>query len=248
MANNTAEEYEQLKKRNRRRLIGTVILVFIVFIVLWKAFSQKPAPVGTEQEVLIDRGEASTPYTTDRPPLEIMPANASDMMDGGEILASGESIDLPDIPTTVPAIPASEVTPRPNERPDPPVVTPPKDKPPIDKPKPVDKPPKEPKVPKDKRPNPQDILDGKVPGMTAPPAKVSSKYVIQVAALSNLKQAQELKERLNGIGISASVSTAKTSKGEVSRVRVGPFVDKAEAEKTLSRLKSSDINGIIVQQ
>ncbi len=246
MANNTAEEYEQLKKRNRRRLIGTIILVFIVFIVLWKAFSQKPAQVGTEQEVLINRGEASAPYTTDRPPLEIMPANVSDTMNVSEVIASGSSIDLPDIPTTIPAALASDVTPRPDERPAPPVVTPPKEKPPVDKTKPVNKPPKVPV--KDKRPNPQDILDGKVPGMTAPPSKASNKYVIQVAALSNLKQAQEMKERLNGIGISASISTAKTSKGEISRVRVGPFVDKTEAEKTLSRLKSSDINGIIVQQ
>jgi DedD protein len=59
--------------------------------------------------------------------------------------------------------------------------------------------------------------------------------VLQVAALSDQAKADELRAKLKNAGISAY--TQKTPSG-VTRVRVGPFSSKEEAEKVKAKLSS----------
>nr|WP_254722232.1 SPOR domain-containing protein [Gilvimarinus xylanilyticus] len=59
-------------------------------------------------------------------------------------------------------------------------------------------------------------------------------WVVQVASLRSAESAQQLRKKLQDKGYKAYVRLAKTSQGEVSRVFIGPKVDKglAEAVKT----------------
>jgi len=76
----------------------------------------------------------------------------------------------------------------------------------------------------------------------------SGKSMIQLAALSDQAKADALRSKLSGLGVAAHFSKVQTSKGEVTRVRVGPFASHAEAEATLRKLSQAGVSGIIVNK
>lgn len=79
------------------------------------------------------------------------------------------------------------------------------------------------------------ILEGKP--AAAPSAE---KFVLQVAALSDQAKVDELRSKLKSGGISSF--TQKTASG-ITRVRVGPFSSKEEAEKVKAKLSSMGLEG-----
>ncbi|MRX08370.1 sporulation protein [Pseudoduganella sp. FT25W] len=81
------------------------------------------------------------------------------------------------------------------------------------------------------------ILEGKG---AAPAAADGQKFVLQVAALSDQAKADELRTKLKNAGISSF--TQKTASG-ITRVRVGPFSSKEEAEKVKAKLSSMGLEG-----
>ncbi|MYM75910.1 sporulation protein [Duganella sp. FT134W] len=81
------------------------------------------------------------------------------------------------------------------------------------------------------------ILEGKG---AAPAAEGGQKFVLQVAALSDQGKADELRAKLKNAGISSF--TQKTPSG-ITRVRVGPFSSKEEAEKVKAKLTSMGLDG-----
>lgn len=104
-----------------------------------------------------------------------------------------------------------------------------------------------------RKPDPAAILEGRFDSLDKPAAKkeepaakAEGKSVIQLAALSDPDKADALKSKLSAIGVTAHFSKVQTSKGEVTRVRVGPFNSRAEAQATLQKLAKAGVNGIIV--
>jgi DedD protein len=88
------------------------------------------------------------------------------------------------------------------------------------------------------------ILEGKTakpPGASNVAAESGQKFVLQVAALSDQAKVSELRERLKQAGINSY--TQKAPSGEVTRVRVGPFSSKEEAEKVRAKLQSMGLAG-----
>ncbi|MET0265685.1 MAG: SPOR domain-containing protein [Duganella sp.] len=85
------------------------------------------------------------------------------------------------------------------------------------------------------------ILEGKASKPAAAAADSGQKFVLQVAALSDQNKVSELRERLKQAGISSY--TQKAPSGEVTRVRVGPFNSKEEAEKVRAKLVGMGLSG-----
>ena len=81
------------------------------------------------------------------------------------------------------------------------------------------------------------ILEGK----PAAAADAGQKFVLQVAALSDQDKVEELREKLKKAGISSF--TQKAPGGGVTRIRVGPFGSKEEAEKVRAKLSGMGLNG-----
>ncbi len=77
------------------------------------------------------------------------------------------------------------------------------------------------------------ILEGKQ-------AAAGEKFLLQVAALSDQTKVDELRARLKNAGISSF--TQKTPSG-ITRVRVGPFSSKEEAERVKAKLSSMGLEG-----
>jgi cell division protein FtsN len=72
-------------------------------------------------------------------------------------------------------------------------------------------------------------------------------YVIQVGAYRNLAEADAQKAKLALMGMDAKVSERDQGGRTVYRVRLGPYDDKAAAEKVRARLESNSIENTLVR-
>ena len=77
------------------------------------------------------------------------------------------------------------------------------------------------------------------------PKTETGKYVVQVIALADAGKAKELQERIEAAGIKSYTEVVKTAKGDVTRVRVGPFTTREQAEKAREQLKALGMSGNI---
>ncbi|MFZ6817676.1 SPOR domain-containing protein [Undibacterium sp. Ji22W] len=71
-------------------------------------------------------------------------------------------------------------------------------------------------------------------------------FVVQVAALNSASKVRELQTKLKAANIQSYTQKIITKTGEVSRIRVGPFSSKAEAEKMRAKLVKIGLNGSLV--
>jgi DedD protein len=84
------------------------------------------------------------------------------------------------------------------------------------------------------------------PKTAKPAAPVGGgRFVIQVIALADAEKAQRLQEKIAAAGIKSYTEVVKTVKGDVTRVRAGPFPTREAAEKAREQLKSLGMNGNI---
>ncbi|MBV8046105.1 MAG: SPOR domain-containing protein, partial [Paludibacterium sp.] len=100
--------------------------------------------------------------------------------------------------------------------------------------------------------DPAAILEGRADGADTAPAAAKpaadGKFVIQLAALSDPVKADALKAKLAELGVDARFSKVQTSKGAATRVRVGPFASRADANAVLKKLAHAGVSGIVVGQ
>ncbi|CDG84220.1 SPOR domain-containing protein [Janthinobacterium agaricidamnosum] len=90
------------------------------------------------------------------------------------------------------------------------------------------------------------ILEGK-PAAAKPQESVSSKFVVQVAALGSQDKVDELQGKLRDAGISSYTQKTSNAAGErVIRVRVGPFGNREEADKARAKLQKLGLGGSVV--
>ncbi|RMD68261.1 MAG: hypothetical protein D6819_09740, partial [Gammaproteobacteria bacterium] len=72
-------------------------------------------------------------------------------------------------------------------------------------------------------------------------------WVIQLATFSQRENAVKLQKRLRAEGYPCFIETVKGKKGPLYRVRVGPFLDKKEAQSLLGRLeKALHLKGLVL--
>lgn len=92
------------------------------------------------------------------------------------------------------------------------------------------------------------LLDG---GADRKPAEktekpATGKFIVQVAALATQEKIDELQGKLKGAGIKSFTQKVTTESGPRTRIRVGPYASKEEAEKARARLIKLGLNGTLV--
>ena len=107
-----------------------------------------------------------------------------------------------------------------------------------------------PEVPREKpKPavKPQTAKPAKAPAKTAKRATQAAggQFVVQVIALADAEKAQRMQQQIAAAGIKSYTEIVKTVKGDVTRVRAGPFATREAAEKARDQLKSLGMNGNI---
>jgi DedD protein len=71
-------------------------------------------------------------------------------------------------------------------------------------------------------------------------------FVVQLDAFSNPENARQQQKKLSSAGISSYTDTVKTAKGELTRVRVGPYSTRQQAEQMRERIRRIGMNAVVV--
>ena len=235
------------KKRARRRLIGAVAMVLAAVIGLPMVFDSEPK--SANHKINLDIPSKDSPSTSDAtasmnaelsnksarpalPPALPVPdasIDATEEFISASAVSSGASVATTNVAT-------------------PTKVTPPVTKTEIKKENKENKEVKDVKTSKDEAARALALLEGKAPSDTSTKvdAPNAHSFTVQVAALSSAAKIVELQNKLRAASIKFSIQKIVTTNGEVSRIRVGPFATKAEAEKMRVKLEKLGLGGKII--
>ena len=238
----TSEEQLRLRKRARQRLLGAGALLLTAAIVLPMVLDQSPRQ--PNQDVVIDMGVTapsdfaipSQPTPIQDTPSVVPPAVAAKST---VMPAESKAESAAEAVTVVPTVknkPHTDVaTPSIKTTPPAPVQVTVKS-PLVDVPKTVTKP--------DVKTEPNVELKPKTVTTTHDEKTTHNQhFVVQLGAFSNAENVQQLRDRLSAVGV--STYTEKLSSG-ATRVRVGPFSDKAEAEKVHAKIDAAGVQAQVV--
>ena len=92
----------------------------------------------------------------------------------------------------------------------------------------------------------QALLEGKSAQATASAPAGDGRYVVQVGAFSDADKARETRLKVERAGLKTYTQVVDTKDGKRTRVRVGPFANKAEADRAADKIKSLDLPAAIL--
>ncbi|QCO68180.1 sporulation protein [Luteimonas yindakuii] len=80
----------------------------------------------------------------------------------------------------------------------------------------------------------------------APAAAAGTGFVVQLGAFRNAAEANAMRDRLRGLGFSAFTDTVQSDRGQLTRVKAGPVIDRAEADRLRTQIQGrAGIDGIV---
>jgi DedD protein len=231
----------ELKKRSRRRLVGAGALALTAAIVLPMVMDGEPGVTTHDIQVIIPDRDAdirlarpiagrsamlpmpeTAPAPFEQEPLDEIGAPTDELAPYPPVASLNEppsaALRLPAAPDTGPA--AGETRPR--------AETPQR--------APSGRPAAE-----DEAARVKAILEGRAGPET--PLRARS-FVVQVGAFGEASKAASLSSDLNNQGFKAFTEDA----GAMTRVRIGPFTSRSEAESTADRLGALGHNGVVTAQ
>ena len=232
MARPTSDEEIQLKRRARRRLIGAIVLVTVMVVALPMVLDTEPKPLTGEVSIKIpspDSGEFTSRVVPVAPGDAKAPASRlSTEMKSAPKSPPGQKAAPPPPPK---AAAAENAAPAPASPPSPAAPAAPE---------------KSAKVAKSEAP----ASPPKPPAKPAPPPQKtgSPPYIIQVVALADAEKARQVQAQIAANGIKAYTEVVKTTKGDVTRVRAGPFATREAAEKARDQLKAIGLSGNVASK
>ena len=89
------------------------------------------------------------------------------------------------------------------------------------------------------------LLEGQGGGAVGAVAS-TERMIVQVGAFADADKAKEVRQKLEKAGLKTYTQVAETKDGQRTRVRIGPFTNKADAEKAASKIKSLDLPASIL--
>jgi DedD protein len=216
------ESIDAMRKRAKYRLIGAAVLVLIGVIGFPILFDKQPRPISVDIPIEIpDRNKAK--------PLSVPEPVATPAV---QAIASAPA----PVPVPVAPLPAA---PKPEEKVLPaaaPVASAAPKTVAKAEPKPVEKaPPAATPAKVDDGSQAKALLEGKEVAKKV--EAHAGRFVVQVGAFSDTARAHEVRLKLEHAGLKTYTQVAETKDGRKTRVRVGPFASKAEADKAAAKIK-----------
>jgi DedD protein len=206
------ESVDRMRQRAKHRLVGATVLVLIGVIGFPLLFDKQPRPIAVDTPIDIPDKNKVLPLALPKSPA-----------------SSGAAVApvAPAVPNAPAASAAQTVVITETAEP----VKPAKPEASVAKPPVVAKPTEADQV--------QALLDGK--SAEAPVAAVAGRFVVQVGAFADAARAREVRQKLERAGLKTYTHVADTKDGQRTRVRVGPFSVKAEAEKAAEKIKKLNL-------
>jgi DedD protein len=210
----------------RRRLVGALVLLLIGVVGFPLLFETQPRPLPADLPILVPEGSAAKPAAATRPqparpaPAVPLPADA-----GAEPVVAAASVPAP-LAATSPA-PASAPSPAPAS---------------AAAAKPAAAPAPTPKPAATAAPTPK-------PAATATAASApaaAGRFVVQVGAYNEAERLKAARQRVETLGFKTYTQDVETATGKRTRVRVGPFSSRQEAEAAAGKLKAAGMQANIL--
>lgn len=76
--------------------------------------------------------------------------------------------------------------------------------------------------------------------------KTPTRYVVQFGAFAEANSAHEARMKVERLGLKTYTQQVDTPAGKRIRVRMGPFADKAEADKAMATLRKAGLSGAVL--
>lgn len=221
----SGEQAEQARLRARRRLIGAVVLLGIGVIAFPLLFETQPRPIAVDIPIVIPPRDGVPPLALPAPKPVAQPA-ASAPVTAAPAASSAETAPVGAVPAS-PTNAAAATSPKPVVKASEPAAPP---KPavtvaPAPAPAPVAKPAAEP---------------------AKPAAPAAGRFVVQIGAFAETAAVREARSKARKAGLTTFTQTVDTADGKRTRVRVGPFASREEAEKAAAQAKAAGLGGSVL--
>lgn len=227
------DSVEVLRKRARHRLIGAAVLVLAGVVGFPLLFDSQPRPVALDIPIDIpDRAKVAP----------LGQADAERPVASGTVAGQSSAGTIAGV---APLASATSSAATPSKA----VITETKDAP---KPSPTAKPeskvPAKPEVkPQPKAdPKPDAKVDAKAKTDTKPVASAEGRFVVQVGAYAEASSLRDARQKVEKIGFKTYTQVVGTKDAQRTRVRVGPFATKAEADKAAEKIKKLNLPAAIL--
>jgi len=222
-----SEEALQLKRRARRRLVGAIALVSFVVIILPLLLDKEPGPPAPLLDVQIPKQDAGGVSTRITPPAAQAP-----------VAPTPQKMAEPE-PAARPAPPAASA--------EAPAAAPTDAKPAAVTPSATAVAPAKAAAAESKAAAPP--TKDKSDPERARAALQGEAWVVALDAFSDANNVKQLRARLSAAGVKSYTEPVKTSRGELTRVRAGPFGSKEAAEKARTKLAAMGLKpGAVVSR
>lgn len=256
------DSIETLRTRARQRLIGAVVLVALGIVAFTLLFDSQPRPIPVDIQITMpDKDKPDSTTTTTIPaPTAVAPQVAAPAVPITPSITAPAAVAA--AAATAAAAAASSslspkeefVAPKAEKKPDAKVEAKAEIKTePKTEAKVIAKPEVRPAKPaaNDEAAKAMAILEGKAPPKSAAGASVSDadsngRFVVQVGAFAEKDKAQQVRLKVERAGMKTYTNVAQTKEGARTRVRVGPFTTRAEAEKAAAKIKTLDLPAAIL--
>jgi DedD protein len=253
LASGPNENIEVVRRRARYRLIGAVVLVLIAVVGFPLVFDTQPRPVAVDTPIVIPDRQAVAPLTASAP-VPAAQAPAKPWKIAPETLSTQAGLDPREevVPPSAPAaVAVQETKPEPVEKPKEKQADKPKEKADAghakddakalqaakDKADAEAKAKSKSKVDADKA---KALLEGK--------SASSERVIIQVGAFSDAGKLREVRQKLEKSGFKTYTQVVEGKDGKpTTRVRVGPYDSRDEADKAAARIRKLDLSPAVLK-
>lgn len=227
------ESVEVIRRRARHRLLGSVVLVFVAVVAFPLLFDSQPRPVAVDTPILIPDRQ-TTPALTVGAPVPAAQAPAKPLLPAASVptqasLEPGKEEVVPASAATSSAATASSASSAPADKANPAPLSkaqasgPAKEKPSS--------------LATDDGQKAKALLEGK----TAP-ADQGDRFVLQVGAYTDADKVREVRRKLEQAGLKTFTQILDGKDGKrTTRIRLGPFENRAEADKAAARVRKLDL-------
>ena len=224
-----AQTVEAMRKRAMHRLIGSAVLVLAGVIGFPLVFDNQPRPIPVDLPIEIADKAKVKPLVSPPPAAmaataasEIVVGATADQDSAAPVVAAAPDTAVPvaPVPTPLPGPTSASVTAKPAS-------------PPVEK-----------SVAKASDANKaQALLEGKP---ASSPAAVEGRFVVQVGAFADAAKVREVRQKVERVGLKTYTQVVETKDGSRTRIRVGPFPDKAQASQAAGKIKKLDISAVVL--
>jgi DedD protein len=89
-------------------------------------------------------------------------------------------------------------------------------------------------------------VEAKPAAAASAPAPDSGRFVVQVGAFAEATAIREARAKVEKLGLVTYTQAVETANGKRTRVRVGPFATREEADKAAAKLKAAGLPGAVL--